>query len=614
MAGRIRSSDIDEVKQRVNIVEVVSDYVALKPAGVDSLKGLCPFHDERTPSFHVRPSQGRYHCFGCGEGGDAIAFVQHMDHLSFIETVERLAARVGYQLTYEAGGQPERRGPQRTRLFAANEAATAFYKAQLMMPQAQIARETLLERGFNEDAWAQFAIGFAPQGWNALRDRLRSEGFSDEELIQAGLLSQGSNGVYDRFRGRLMWPIKDTSGQTVGFGARKLFDDDQGPKYLNTPETPIYHKSKVLYGLDQAKRSIARDKRVVIVEGYTDVMACHLAGVTSAVATCGTAFGREHISLLRRVMGDDASAEVIFTFDPDEAGQKAALKAFAEEKRFSAQTYVAMAPEGLDPSDLRQHRGDDALRDMFTNKTPLFAFALRQTVNRFDLNSVEGRAQALRAAAPIVQDIQDPAVRRGYTRELARMVGADLQEVSYALRNVPRNVVSEPAQPGDAREMPPAPAVSIRNLPNTPDVRRERDAVMVMLQMPTAIGEELLQQATAVQFVTPALQSIAEAIAAELSSIHEEGWIERVFHAVPEHASTLARELSIMPLPQRDSLGVRHYGQAVVKALIEHDLLALKREMIARLQRSSDSQDPLFRQLQEQIHMLEQARRSLQAD
>jgi DNA primase len=434
VAGRIRQADVEEVKSRLNIADVVGDYVTLKSAGVGSMKGLCPFHDERSPSFHVRPQVGYFHCFGCGESGDVYTFVQKMDHLSFTESIERLASRIGFELHYEEGsGKPNESG-NRSRILAANTAASEFFIAQLGTPGAKIGREFLGERGFDRAAAARFGIGYAPKSWNELRDHLLSKGFSREEQLVAGLLSEGEKGAYDRFRGRLMWPIRDVTGQTIGFGARKLFDDDKGPKYLNTPETPVYHKAQVLYGLDLAKRDIAKNRRVVVVEGYTDVMAAHLSGVTTAVATSGTSFGVDHIKLLRRVMGDDSGlGEVIFTFDPDAAGLKAAMRAFAEEQRFSAQTFVAVAPEGLDPCDLRLARGEQAVRDLIDSKQPMFEFVVRQILKNYNLDTVEGRIAALREAAPVVVDIRDVALKPGYTRELARLIGVDIGEVQSAV-------------------------------------------------------------------------------------------------------------------------------------------------------------------------------------
>lgn len=613
MAGRIRQSDVEEVKARTNLADLVGDYVTLKNAGIDSMKGLCPFHDERSPSFHVRPALGYYHCFGCGESGDAFTFLQRMDHLTFAESVERLAARIHYPLTYEEGSAGREDGPNRARLLAANQAAAEFYRAQLAGEEGKTAREFLEQRGFDASACELFGVGYAPRGWNNLSDHLRSKGFTPVEATQAGLVSEGRRGVYDRFRGRVLWPIRDTSGQTVGFGARKLYDDDDGPKYLNTPETPVYHKSKVLYGLDLAKRSISRGKRAVIVEGYTDVMACHLAGIEEAVATCGTAFGPDHITVLRRVMGDDAAGEVIFTFDPDEAGQKAALRAFSEEQRFTAQTYVAVAPDGLDPADLRLHRGDEAVRELFTRKTPLFEFALRQAVGRFDLNSVEGRVHALRAAAPIVTEIKDPALRPGYARELARMIGVEPSEVQRAMRGVgKREEPQVPARSEEARPEPPR--LSLTNLPQTPQAWLERDALMAMLQQPAMVGESLMRQAVTVEFSLPPLRVARDAIAAEFATHESPGWVDRVIATAPETHRQLLRELAVAPMPERRPEHLAAYCRGIVAALLDRDLLSLKQELLARMQRIGDPSDAGSRRIQEQLAALESARRSLREE
>ena len=631
MAGRIRSTDVEEVKSRTNIIDIVADHVALKSAGVDSQKGLCPFHDERSPSFHVRPSIGYYHCFGCGESGDAITFIQRMDHLSFTEAVERLAQRIGYVLTYEEGGKP-REGENRARLLAANKAAEEFFISQLSTPEAQTARSFLSERAFDAAAAAQFGVGYAPKGWDSLSKHLTGLGYSQAELIAAGLVSQGDRGTYDRFRGRLIWPIRDTSAQTVGFGARKLYEDDQGPKYLNTPETPVYHKSSVLYGLDMAKRTISREKSVVVVEGYTDVMACHLAGVTTAVATCGTAFGRDHISVLRRVMGDDAAAEVIFTFDPDEAGQKAALRAFSDEKRFTAQTFVAEAPQGLDPCDLRIQRGDNAVRAIFERKSPLFEFALRQTIAKFNPDTVEGRVQALRAAAPIVAEIKDPSLRPGYARELARMLGVDISEVNAAVRAVSGSASTRNQRGGQssgtvpqqqdpyefssgaqATGEQPMRKATLAHLPNTPATWLERDALMAMLQQPAALDSELFAQASTAQVTDPSLVVIRDAIAANLPAEQSPAWVDRVIESVPEPFTDLARELAMAPLPQKKPEMVQSYVRDVVTSLLERDLLSLKAELVRRLQRAGESSPDESRRIQEQMVSLENARRALRS-
>ncbi len=433
MAGRIRDEDVVAVREQAAIADVVGESVQLRPAGGGRLKGLCPFHDEKTPSFNVNPALGYYMCFGCGESGDVISFVRGTEHLSFVETVERLAGRYGVELHYEQGSAAAgRQASQRTRLVEAHRIAAQFYLEQLGGPPAEVGRRFLAERGFDQAAAQTYGVGFAPQGWDVLLKHLRGRGFSDDELLLGGLASEGRRGPIDRFRGRLVWPIRDIAGDVVGFGARKLLEDDNGPKYLNTAETPIYKKSSVLYGLDVAKKEIARRRQAVVVEGYTDVMACHLAGVPTAVATCGTAFGADHIALIRRLLmdQDEMRGEVIFTFDGDAAGQKAALKAFGDEQRFVTQTFVAVSPGGMDPCDLRLAHGDAAVRDVVAARVPLVEFAVRSMLAEHDLETAEGRVQALGRTAPLVAKIKDRALRPEYARRLAGWLGMDVETVT----------------------------------------------------------------------------------------------------------------------------------------------------------------------------------------
>ncbi|NBO79498.1 MAG: DNA primase, partial [Actinobacteria bacterium] len=409
MPGRIRNDDIALVRDKSRIDEVVREHVALKSAG-SSLKGLCPFHDEKTPSFHVTPSKGFWYCFGCGEGGDVFSFIQKVEHSTFSESVEKLANKYNISLRYEENFTSPNTG-QRSKILEANKLASEFYQKNLESPEAEIGRKFLKERGFDKNSAQIFNIGYANKNWDNLTKYLKQKGFTEQELVFAGLSITGQKGTYDRFRGRLIWPIKDASGEVVGFGARRLFDDDQGPKYLNTPETLVYKKSQVLYGLDQAKKEITSKKQVVIVEGYTDVMACHLSGVKTAVATCGTAFGEDHARILRRFLMDEEqfTGEIIYTFDGDEAGQKAALKAFNLDQTFSTRTFVAIEKNGLDPCDLRQRSGNDAIVALIAAKVPLFEFVIRTAISKFDLNNAEGRVLALKAAAPIVSNIKDKA-------------------------------------------------------------------------------------------------------------------------------------------------------------------------------------------------------------
>lgn len=589
---RIRQADVEEVKARTNIADVIGERVALKPAGIGSMKGLCPFHDEKSPSFHVRPQHGYYHCFGCGESGDVYSFLREMDHMSFTESVERLAARIGYTLHYEEGGGPSPETSGRSRLLAANKAAAEYFRSQLGSPEADAARRFLGERGFDPAAAAHFGVGYAPKGWDHMLKALTQQGFTREELIGAGVVSQNQRGgVYDRFRGRVIWPIRDVTGQTIGFGARRLYDDDKGPKYLNTPETAVYKKNQVLYGLDLAKRDISRGdpKRVVVVEGYTDVMACHLAGVTTAIATCGTAFGSEHVTVLRRVMGDDsANGEVIFTFDPDEAGQKAAVRAFAEEKRFNAQSFVSVSPGGLDPCDLRLQRGDSAVRSLIDDKKPMFEFMIDRRISGFDLATVEGRVGALRSGAPIVAEIRDRLLRPGYERVLALRLGMDPSDVHREVEQAARSAKQTPPQRAygaePVQEEPvAAPAVTLQTLPRTPQNARERDALTGFLQYGHRVDPELFARSIGVPFHHPALEGIRAVLAATDRS--KPGWAMAVVEHAPASYATLAGELLARDFPARDEEHAVASINDLARQLIIGGLLEQKSQLLGAMQR-----------------------------
>ncbi|HEX5566239.1 MAG TPA: DNA primase, partial [Streptomyces sp.] len=503
MAGRINDDDVKAVRDAVPIDAVVSEYLQLRPAGGGNLKGLCPFHDEKSPSFHVSPSKGLYHCFGCQAGGDTLDFVMKVDHLSFSEAVERLASQAGITLRYEEGGYaPGRQQGERIRLVQAHKAAAQFYTEQLDGPEAEIGRRFLAERGFDQDAARHFGIGYAPAGWDHLTRHLRGQGFRDKELILAGLAQESRSGKpIDRFRGRLMWPIRDITGEVVGFGARRLREDDTGPKYLNTPETAIYRKSQVLYGIDLAKREIARTNRAVVVEGYTDVMACHLAGVTSAVATCGTAFGGEHVKILRRLLMDNSRSEVVFTFDGDAAGQRAALRAFEDDQKFAARTSIAITPDGMDPCELRLAKGDEAVRELVEGRSPLFEFAIRSVIGQHNLDTIEGRAAALEEAAPIVARIKESVIQRQYAVRLAGLLGIlDTQLVERRVGRLAHrgrgHRGASAAVPAPAAAYPPsAPRHSPAPVPagprldlRTPQWLAERELLKLALQFPQLVS------------------------------------------------------------------------------------------------------------------------------
>jgi DNA primase len=513
VAGRIRDEDIALVREKMPIADIIGEHVQLRNAGGGNLKGICPFHDEKSPSLSVSPSRGLYHCFGCSAGGDVIRFIQTIENLDFTEAVERLAARAGVQLRYvEGGSRPSGAHGQRARLVEAHAAAAAFYAEQLRTPDARPAREFLASRGFDEQAAERFGCGYAPAGWEELTKHLLAKGFTAAELTLGGLSRESGRGsLIDRFHRRLLWPIRDVTGDVVGFGARRLYDDDKiEAKYLNTPETPIYKKSHLLYGVDLAKREIARQHRAVIVEGYTDVMACHLAGVTTAVATCGTAFGSDHVSVVRRLLMDsDAfTGEVIFTFDGDAAGMKAAERAFGDDQKFMSQTFVAVEPTGLDPCDLRMKSGDTAVLDLVARRIPLVEFVLRATVGRFDLDTAEGRVNALERGIPLVAQIKDRSLRDEYARRLAGLVGVgDPLDVVARVRGLVRSTEhrsgSRPVTPAEAGPTKVDEAV----------VSVEREVLKVALQVPGMAGPQFDALAEDA-FLLPAHRKLRGAIAA----------------------------------------------------------------------------------------------------
>ena len=596
MPGRIRDEVIASIRERLPIEDVIRDYVALKPAGSGRLKGLCPFHDEKTPSFNVNTTLGFYKCFGCSVSGDVITFLREKDQLSFVEAVEVLARKAGVEVTYEEGvAAPRQHSSERQRLVEAHVAAAAFYVEQLASPEAETARTFLKERGFDEAAWAHFGVGYAPNEWDRLATHLRGKGFAPETLFLGGLASQGQRGPVDRFRGRLLWPIRDPKGDVVGFGARRLYDDDRiEAKYINTSETPIYKKSQVLYGIDLAKTEIAKRYKAVVVEGYTDVMACHLAGETAAVATCGTAFGAEHVQMLRRYLmdQDEFRGRVIFTFDGDAAGRKAALKAFADDQKFVAQTFVAIEPNGLDPCELRQQRGDLAVRDLIARHIPLAEFAIRSTLEHFDLDLPEGRVQALAEAAPVVARLKDWALREEYARRLSGWLGMDEETVRSRVRG-DGNGNGGNGNGGEARRQArPKPAA--RPDPRDPRLVVERDVLKVALQWPALAGPTFDSIGTD-NFVATAYAAVRAAIAAAggtATATAGAGWIERVqAHAETDSVRDLVTELAVEALPTADDDEAR-YAAALVARLEEMALTRRISDLKSRVQRVNPVESP----------------------
>lgn len=602
VAGRIREEDIAKVRERSRIDEIIGEYVHLRNAGGGSLKGLCPFHDEKTPSFHVTPSRGFYYCFGCGEGGDVITFLQQQQNLSFIEAVQMLADRSGVELVVEDDGQPGRKPGLRKRILEANQAAEDFYASQLDSPEALTARIFLDSRGFTREHAQHFKIGYAPKHGQALRQTLRAQGFDDETLRAAGLIREYGR---DFFAGRLLWPIRDSAQSVLGFGGRRIFDDDRLPaKYINTPESPVYHKSQVLYGLDLARREIGKRSQAVIVEGYTDVMAAHIAGVGTAVASCGTAFGDDHARVLQRLLGthDGLHGEVIFTFDGDEAGQKAALKVFKGDHNFVAQTYVAVEPTGLDPCDLRIQSGDAAVRELVARRVPLYRFVMENIAKRYDLDRAEGRVGAAREAGELVSSIRDQSLVNQYVRDLSQILGMDVDDVR---REVMRR---------GTREAPPAeePEPIVRTTadwPNPDDrsLRLERDTLKLMLQHPGTFDADWNGLRPG-DFTHPGYVAVMELIRAVPLVAH---WDTQLREAAPtEMTKQLLVSLLVEPLLREPD---EHYS------LVHSSRLQLARvtrtihDVKSKLQRTDPTKDQTaYRAQFAELTELEMQRKALQ--
>ncbi len=625
MAGRISDRDIAAIREKVRIEDVVGDYVQLRRAGADSMKGLCPFHDEKSPSFHVRPNHGHFHCFGCGEGGDVYAFIQKIEHVTFVEAVELLADKVGYTVTYTGASTTnvQRDRGSRSRLLAANAAAQEFYAEALASDEAAEARKYLTERNFDAAAAAQFGCGFAPSGWDTLTKHLRRLGFEFKELEAAGLSREGKRGPMDRFHRRLLWPIRVSSGETIGCGARRWFDDDQNQaKYVNTPETVLYKKSQVLFGLDRAKRDIAKGHQAVVVEGYTDVMAMHMAGVTTAVASCGTAFGEQHLSMLRRLMMDDSffRGELIYVFDGDAAGQAAAVKAFEGEQNLSGQSFVAVAPDGMDPCDLRLRSGDGAVRDLVARRTPLFEFVIRSALAEHDLDSAEGRVAALRRCVPIAARIKDRTLRDEYARQLAGWVGWD--NVAQVIGRVREDASGgrkdsrrQPARQQARHRQTPVPEHIGRPDPTDPTLWPQREALKAALQYP-AIAGPVFDSLTVESFTHTgyaAVRSAIEAAGGVASGKSGAQWIEAVREQTTSPAAAgLVNELGVEAINVEDDEHLPRYISSVLARLQEVWVGRQIAEVKSKLQRMSPvEQGDEYHALFGDLVAMESYRRSL---
>lgn len=594
MPGLIKHEDIEKVRATADLYDVISADVTLKPAGTGTFMGLCPFHDEKTASFSVRPSLGTWHCFGCGLGGDIFGYVEQAEDVGFADAVEILADRYHIELHYEnAAGGVERKGSTRSRLLEANDEAQRFFMAQMMTAEALPARQLLAGRNFTQADSERFGCGYAPQGWDNLVRHLSDKGFTQQEMVDAGLARRGNRGIYDYFRGRLTWPIRDATGRTLGFGARKLYDDDSiQAKYINTPDTTLYHKNQVLYGLDLAKPEISKTHAIVIVEGYTDVMACHIAGITNAVATCGTAFGAEHVKIVRRFISDNVlsgmqlrgtlkggTARVTFTFDGDSAGQKAAMHAFGLDNAFLMQAFVAVADNNMDPCDLRIAQGDEAIRALIRHATPIYDFTIRTVLAKFDTNYAPGQVGAVQAVAPIIAQIRDESLRFVYAQRVARSVGVDInmlfREVNKAheqlrIRDMNPYVQRQPNVGSNAGQLSSAQRAYVAmlarydalssqqyvKLPVDDTVLMcEQELLAMIIQVPLAINPQIFAHISEQSFSVPVFKSIYTAIIAagglpsRGTELSQGLWIHQITKAGGAVLENPISHLAAMPLP-----------------------------------------------------------------
>jgi len=517
--------DIDKVRERTDLAELAAEVTKVKRSG-RSVMAVCPFHNEKTPSLSIDPARGLYHCFGCGKSGDVFSWIEETQNVDFAGAVELLARRVGVTLT-ETPGASKRRS-RREALVAAVADAVTFYNERLKAaPDAAPARAYLRGRGYDADVVDRFRLGFAPDAWDELTGYLRERKHSEEVLTVAGLGSRSRRGsIIDRFRGRVMFPIYDLRGDAVGFGARLLQGD--GPKYLNSPETPVYHKSRLLYGLNWAKSDIVRSGEAVVVEGYTDVIAFHLAERPIAVATCGTALVDDHLGLLRRF-----TERIVLAFDADAAGTGAALRGFDKAVPGDLDLRVGLLPEGRDPADLVSDGDTELLTKAIAASIPLIQFRIEQDLAGYDLDEPEARGRAAATAAKLIALHPNAVVRHEYSVLVSRRTGVDLAVVERAVAG---------ALPAPQRREP---APVERQLTGLDKAEREL-LRLVLANDPSIRGFELSQDLFAdadhragFELVGPAILELSVGVPPDLGSL------------LGDEASPLIRLLSELALEDR---------------------------------------------------------------
>jgi DNA primase len=574
--ARIRQEDIEAVKERTDLVHLVSQHLTLKKSGHDSMSGLCPFHQEKSPSFSVSPAKQVFYCFGCGKGGDAITFLRELEQLSYVEAIERLAQSAGVQLRYEGDSEQERRAAEhRKALYRANEEAAELYARMLADGrEAQDARAYLTERAIGADAVATFGIGFAPGYPDFLLRRLtQARDLTPELLLEAGLASRGDDGtVRDRFRARVTFPIHDLQGRPIAFGARVLPTDPRAgeqAKYLNSAETPIYRKHEILYNLHRARPTVARSGEVFVVEGYTDVIGLAQAGIDNAVATCGTALGEKHFELMSRF-----AQRAVLAFDSDEAGARAAERAFAFQERFPVQAVVMIMPEGLDPADFVAKHGPEAVREAAAHARPLVEYMVRRTVARHDLGTIEGQSAAVADALPMLEQLSDPVRRSEYAGLLADLAGVSEASV---LQSLERRLGGRPQEVQKALKRTSA------------QERVEREMLRLMARGGDDIGE-VAGRLTEEHFRSPSHR--------KLFLVLRDSDVETVAGGADEKLAGAVSALAVEPL---DGDRTREYAEGVWARLQEFLLKARSDALRLQLQKLNPTVDTGYDELFDQL-------------
>lgn len=441
MSPFLKDASVEAVLTASDIVDVVSAYTTLRQRG-STYTGLCPFHQEKTPSFSVSADKGVYYCFGCGEGGGVLTFIQRMENLSFVEAVESLADRFHVALEYEEGGRSDSGGrTKEKRLFAVLEKAAIFYERYLWEAGAGTSARTYLEgRGLDDAAVREFRVGLAPAEWRGLHRRAVKEGFTEAELEAAGLLVLQPGKAYDRFRGRLMFPLVDHRGRVVGFGGRTLADEM--PKYVNSPEGALYQKSRLLYGLHQGRKAIAEADEILVVEGYTDVIALAQAGVRNVVASMGTSLTEGQVQLMKRFTGN-----VTFMYDGDRAGVDAIIRSGDLVRRHDLHPRVVDLPEGRDPADVAKQAGADEVRRLVAARVPLLTFEIHRILDQADTSSPEGRVHAFEEVRRVLDRSASPKEREEELRTIADRLRLSPDIMTVLLNDVPSRRSGRPDSP-----------------------------------------------------------------------------------------------------------------------------------------------------------------------